>query len=99
MFFRDATMSISYYGLSVGNNTMNLGKKMPCSFGISKDNFIMRLIHIFYRSSVRSQSIVANRFQKILPSLVVDPHPSLSKKRLLIVLAEAFSPTCMWGKP
>jgi len=56
----------SYYGFSVGNNPMNPGKKLSGSFGISKDNFVMRRIPIFCRSSVGSPSIGANCFQKIV---------------------------------
>jgi len=66
MFFRDTTVRTSKYRFCIGNDPMNPREKLSCSFWISKDNFVMRHITPFCCFSIRSPSIGADRFQKIL---------------------------------
>lgn len=66
MFFRDTTMRTSNYSFGIGNDPMNPRKKLSCRFCISKNNFVIRHILPFCRSSIGSPSISTNRLQKIL---------------------------------
>jgi len=40
VFFRDPTVRTSNHGFSIGNEAMKPWEKFPCSFMMSKDNFI-----------------------------------------------------------
>ncbi len=66
MFFRDTTVRTSNYSFGIRNDPMNPWKKLSCRFYISKDNFVMKHILPFCRSSIGSPSIGTNRLQKIL---------------------------------
>jgi hypothetical protein len=65
MFFGNTTVSSSYNGLGIRNDSVNPRQKPTRSFRVSKDNFIMRQARPFYRSSVGSPTVSANRVQKM----------------------------------
>ncbi len=70
MFFRNPTMSPPDDRLDVRDNTVYPRQEPSRSFGISKDNFVMRHITPFCCFSIRSPSIGTDLFQKILPFFV-----------------------------
>jgi len=86
MFFGDTTVSTSYDSLSIGNNPVYPRKKPPSSFGISKDNFVMRQVGSFYRFSIGSPTISTDGLQKIFAFFC---RRSVAKS-----FQEAFNGTC-----
>ena len=66
VFFRNTAVRTSYYRFGIGNDPVNPGKKLSRSFGISKDDFVMRYVFGSCRLSIGSPPISTDCFQKVL---------------------------------
>ena len=66
MFFRDTTVSTSYNGFGIRDDSVNPRQEPARRFRIAKNNFIMGNVRSLYRFSVGSPSIGADSLQKML---------------------------------
>ena len=66
-------MRTSNYSLGIGNNSMNLRKKLSRGFRVPKDNLVMTHSLTFGRSSIGSPPICTDRLQKLSSFLVSRP--------------------------